>query len=88
VLGEQPVEDIPVLTAKEEAEESRAWRTFSFAGENKQIDLRVLEPYKRVVSHGGYLSQGSRNAIIVFSACFLPDRSRIDYDYVMNNLFM
>ena len=48
---------------------------------------QVIEPYKKVLSHGGYLL-GSSEAIIVFSACFLPDRSRKDYDYVMDNLFM
>ncbi|KAK3864913.1 hypothetical protein Pcinc_029435 [Petrolisthes cinctipes] len=49
--------------------------------------MKVIEPYKKVLSHGGYLP-GNNEAIIVFSACFLPDRSRKDYDYVMDNLFM
>lgn len=47
----------------------------------------MIEPYKRILSHGGYLKSGGHNAIIVFSACHLPDRSRKDYSYVMNNLF-
>lgn len=51
------------------------------------MPAQVIEPYKKVLSHGGYLP-GSNEAIIVFSACFLPDRSRKDYDYVMDNLFM
>lgn len=82
------MEPIPELTAEEERIESRSWKPCLVGGIERRIDLKVLEPYKRVVSHGGYLSQGSHNAIIVFSACFLPDRSRVDYDYVMNNLFM
>lgn len=49
--------------------------------------FQVIEPYKRILSHGGYLKAGGHNAIIVFSACHLPDRSRKDYNYVMNNLF-
>lgn len=49
--------------------------------------IKVIDPYKRVLSHGGYLKAGGYNAIIVFSACYLPDRSRKDYNYVMNNLF-
>lgn len=35
----------------------------------------------------GYYGDGL-NAIIIFSGCFLPDRSRRDYQYVMDNLFM
>lgn len=52
-----------------------------------QSPFQVIEPYKRILSHGGYLKSGGHNAIIVFSACHLPDRSRADYNYVMNNLF-
>ncbi|KAB0368515.1 hypothetical protein FD755_019549, partial [Muntiacus reevesi] len=35
----------------------------------------------------GYYGDGL-NAIIVFAACFLPDSSRADYHYVMENLFL
>lgn len=35
----------------------------------------------------GYYGDGL-NAIIIFSGCYLPDRSRRDYQYVMDNLFM
>lgn len=57
-------------------------------GEQRTIDMRVIEPYKRVLSHGGYLRAGGHTAIVLFSACFLPDKSRVDYDYVMDNLFL
>lgn len=64
-----------------------------------KIDLRVIEPYKKVISHAGYCHpydvgqvssapSGSAPAVIIFSACYLPDRSRRDYDYVMDNLFL
>lgn len=64
-----------------------------------QIDLRVIEPYKKVISHAGYCHHfdpsapapepgESAPAIIVFSACYLPDRSRRDYNYVMDHLFL
>lgn len=64
-----------------------------------QIDLKVIEPYKKVISHAGYCHHfdasapqpkpgESAPAIIVFSACYLPDRSRRDYDYVMDHLFL
>lgn len=64
-----------------------------------QIDLKVIEPYKKVISHAGYCHHFDSSAppphpgeppaaIIVFSACYLPDRSRRDYDYVMDHLFL
>lgn len=45
------------MTAKEELEESRAWREscpIGPEGDVKPIDLKVIEPYKKVISHGGY----------------------------------
>ncbi|XP_018901800.2 protein prune homolog 2 [Bemisia tabaci] len=80
-------EPIPELSAKEELEESRSWQYCTVGGVDRQIDMKVIEPYKRVLSHGGYMTVGSHNAMIVFSACFLPHRSRADYNYVMDNLF-
>lgn len=67
--------------------------------ETAQIDLKVIEPYKKVISHAGYCHHFDPSApgpkpgepapaIIVFSACYLPDRSRRDYNYVMDHLFL
>lgn len=66
-----------------------------------QIDLKVIEPYRRVISHAGYChfmdpanpsfkpdTSDNAPAVIVFSSCYLPDRSRRDYDYVMDHLFL
>lgn len=57
-------------------------------GQTRDIDMKVIEPYKRVLSHGGYLKAGGHNAIVIFAGCYLPDRSRTDYNYVMENLFL
>lgn len=57
-------------------------------GKMRDIDMKVIEPFKRVLSHGGYLNEGGQNAIVIFSSCFLPDRSRADYHYVMDSLFL
>lgn len=81
------VEPIPELTAEEELSESRHWQRCTVAGVERRIDMKVIEPFKRVLSHGGYLNAGAQNAIIVFSACFLPNHGRVDYNYVMDNLF-
>lgn len=85
ILGH--MEPIPEYTADEERRDVRGWRKVMLGGSEREIDMKVIEPYKRVLSHGGYLGSGSRNAIIVFSACFMPHRSRVDYRYVMDNLF-
>lgn len=82
----EPIEE---YTAEEERRDSRNWQKIELpSGKQKTIDMRVIEPYKRVLSHGGYMQAGGHNAIIVFSACFLPDKSRKDYVYVMDNLFL
>lgn len=80
---------IPQYTATEEARDTRSWQKITLPdGRTREIDMKVIEPYKRVLSHGGYLNSGGHNAIVVFSACHLPDRSRKDYHYVMDNLFL
>lgn len=77
---------IPELSLEEERSDLKSWKACTIGGIKRQIDMKVIEPYKRVLSHGGYLTTGSHNAIITFSACFLPHKSRVDY-YVMDNLF-
>lgn len=80
---------IPEYTAAEERRDSRHWQKITLPnGNTREIDMKVIDPYKRVLSHGGYLKAGGHNAIVIFSACHLPDRSRTDYNYVMDNLFL
>uniref|UniRef100_A0A8C5MSC2 Protein prune homolog 2 n=1 Tax=Leptobrachium leishanense TaxID=445787 RepID=A0A8C5MSC2_9ANUR len=80
-------ESIKEYTAEEERADNRLCRTVVIGEQEQRIDMRAIEPYKNVISHGGYYGEGI-NAIIVFSACFLPDSSRSDYNYVMENLFL
>ncbi|XP_072007018.1 protein prune homolog 2 isoform X4 [Engystomops pustulosus] len=80
-------ESIHEYTAEEEREDNKLWRTVIIGDQEQRIDMKVIEPYKKVISHGGYYGEGV-NAIIVFAACFLPDSSRADYNYVMENLFL
>ncbi|XP_063213480.1 bcl-2/adenovirus E1B 19 kDa-interacting protein 2-like protein isoform X1 [Chroicocephalus ridibundus] len=51
----------------------------------ESVDLSVVEPYSRVLSHGGYHGKGF-GAILLFAACHLPDSSIPRYSYVMENL--
>ncbi|KAL5292741.1 PRUNE2 family protein [Megaselia abdita] len=83
-----PTHKIPTYTAEDERRNSRNWQKITLLnGKTREIDMKVIEPYKRVLSHGGYLKAGGHNAIVMFCACHLPDRSRTDYHYVMDNLF-
>ncbi|XP_030213913.1 bcl-2/adenovirus E1B 19 kDa-interacting protein 2-like protein [Gadus morhua] len=66
--------------------EGRRWRRFTVAGQQDHVDMGVLEPYLQVLSHGGYYGDGM-NAIILVSACYLPENTVANYDYVMENLF-
>ncbi|XP_069818705.1 caytaxin isoform X2 [Dendropsophus ebraccatus] len=65
----------------------RLWRTMIIGEQEHRIDLQMIKPYMKVVTHGGYYGEGL-NAIIVFAACCLPDSSCPDYHYIMENLFL
>ncbi|XP_064153121.1 protein prune homolog 2-like isoform X3 [Anguilla rostrata] len=80
------VQPIPEYTAEEERLDARLWRTVVIGEQEHRIDMQSIEPYQKVISHGGYYED--LNAIIVFAACFLPDSSKDDYHYVMENLFL
>uniref|UniRef100_A0A8C8RSQ8 Bcl-2/adenovirus E1B 19 kDa-interacting protein 2-like protein n=2 Tax=Pelusios castaneus TaxID=367368 RepID=A0A8C8RSQ8_9SAUR len=69
-----------------EDKEGRKWRIFLTDEREQKVDLSVVEPYKRVISHGGYYGEGL-NAIILFASCYLPHGSIPDYPYVMEHLF-
>nr|KAF6434219.1 prune-like protein 2 with BCH domain [Molossus molossus] len=49
----QESESIPEYTAEEEREDNRLWRTVVIGEQEQRIDMKVIEPYKRVISHGG-----------------------------------
>ncbi|XP_026205586.1 BCL2/adenovirus E1B 19 kDa protein-interacting protein 2 isoform X2 [Anabas testudineus] len=64
------------------------WRCFSTGDppQESRVNMSVLEPFVRVLSHGGYYGDGM-NDIIVFSSCYLPQNSLQNYQYVMDHLF-
>ncbi|XP_074836819.1 bcl-2/adenovirus E1B 19 kDa-interacting protein 2-like protein isoform X2 [Carettochelys insculpta] len=78
-LSERRVVDV-------EDKDGRKWRIFLTDEREQKVDLSVVEPYKRVISHGGYHGEGL-NAIILFASCYLPHSSIPDYQYVMEHLF-
>ncbi|XP_077328932.1 BCL2/adenovirus E1B 19 kDa protein-interacting protein 2 isoform X2 [Lithobates pipiens] len=81
-----PKGSIPEYTAAEEKEESRRWRMFRIGEQDHRVDMSAIEPYKKVISHGGYYGDGL-NAIIVFAVCFMPESNQPNYRYLMDNLF-
>ncbi|XP_029921459.1 protein prune homolog 2 isoform X2 [Myripristis murdjan] len=83
----EPHEPIPTYSAEEERQDGKLWRTVIIGEQEHRINMKCIEPYQRVISHGGYYGNGV-NAIIVFAACFLPDSDREDYHEVMENLFL
>uniref|UniRef100_A0A8C3AZ91 Protein prune homolog 2 n=1 Tax=Cyclopterus lumpus TaxID=8103 RepID=A0A8C3AZ91_CYCLU len=78
---------IPTYSAEEERQDGKLWRTVVIGEQEHRINMKIIESYMRVISHGGYYSNGV-NAIIVFAACFLPDSDREDYHEIMENLFL
>ncbi|XP_044192092.1 BCL2/adenovirus E1B 19 kDa protein-interacting protein 2-like isoform X1 [Thunnus albacares] len=64
------------------------WRCFSTGDppQESRVNMSVLQPFLRVLSHGGYYGDGM-NDIIVFSSCYLPESSLENYQHVMDNLF-
>ena len=51
--GSTPVEPIPEYTAREEFEDEKNWRSVNIGDKTYRIDMKVIEPYKKVLSHGG-----------------------------------
>ncbi|XP_028282334.1 bcl-2/adenovirus E1B 19 kDa-interacting protein 2-like protein isoform X2 [Parambassis ranga] len=68
--------------------EGTRWRCFSTGVplQESRVNMTVLQPFLRVLSHGGYYGDGM-NDIIVFSSCYLPESHLENYQYVMDNLF-
>ncbi|XP_034735008.1 BCL2/adenovirus E1B 19 kDa protein-interacting protein 2 isoform X2 [Etheostoma cragini] len=80
------VESVQEFSSSEEREEGRRWRVFRFGDQEHRVDMKAIEPYKKVISHGGYYGDGL-NAIIVFAVCFMPESNQPNYRYIMDNLF-
>lgn len=85
-LLQKGVESVQELSAMEEREEGRRWRVFRIGDQEHRVDMKAIDPYKRVISHGGYYGDGL-NAIIVFAVCFMPESNQPNYRYIMDNLF-
>uniref|UniRef100_A0A3Q3XCY3 CRAL-TRIO domain-containing protein n=1 Tax=Mola mola TaxID=94237 RepID=A0A3Q3XCY3_MOLML len=81
----RPADGVGEVDSEGHGNNGRLWRTVLIGEQEHRIDMQVIRPYLRVITHG-YYGEGL-NAIIVFSACYLPDSSSSDYHYIMENLF-
>ncbi|XP_041082240.1 BCL2/adenovirus E1B 19 kDa protein-interacting protein 2 isoform X2 [Polyodon spathula] len=80
------VDSIQEYSSTGKREEGWRWRVFRIGDQDHRVDMKTIEPYKRVISHGGYYGDGL-NAIIVFAVCFMPEGNLPNYRYIMDNLF-
>jgi hypothetical protein len=57
---------IPELSATEERAEARSWRSVVVAGFERRIDMKVIEPYKRVSFSMSlmFISTNQKNALL------------------------
>ncbi|KAK1788830.1 hypothetical protein P4O66_002637 [Electrophorus voltai] len=85
-LLQKGMESVKEYSASDERDEGRRWRVFRIGEQEHRVDMKAIESYKRVISHGGYYGDGL-NAIIVFSVCFMPESNQPNYRYIMDNLF-
>ena len=51
-LGKEQSPTIPELSLEEERSDIKHWKACVISGMKRQIDMKVIEPYKRVLSHG------------------------------------
>jgi hypothetical protein len=83
---ESSVSSIPEYSSREEHEDQRTFRYVSIDGEERRISLKLIEPYRNIVQHGGYTGN-ERTAVIVISAFYLPPKSLLNYQQVIPQLF-
>ena len=83
--------DTPVQQSEQDSFKSTSFRpsrqSIMINDKEYKFDMNVIAPYRQVITHGGYYGEGL-NAIVVFSACYLPDKNQSNYDYIMQNLFL
>lgn len=49
----EPHDPIPTYSAEEERQDVRLWRTVVIGEQEHRINMKIIEPYMRVISHGG-----------------------------------
>lgn len=52
-LLQKGMETVQAYSATEDREEGRRWRVFRVGDQDQRVDMKAIEPYKKVISHGG-----------------------------------
>jgi len=53
----ETTEPIPTYSAEEERQDSKLWRTVIIGEQEHRINMKSIEPYQKVISHGGTLKK-------------------------------
>lgn len=49
----EETEPIPTYSSEEERQDSKLWRTVIIGEQEHRINMKCIEPYQKVISHGG-----------------------------------
>lgn len=49
----EPYDPIPTYSAEEERQDGKLWRTVIIGEQEHRINMKIIEPYMKVISHGG-----------------------------------
>lgn len=63
---------IPTYSAEEERQDGKLWRTVIIGEQEHRINMKLIEPYMKVISHGGdssFVSQ-SEQSFLLSSGCW------------------
>lgn len=63
---------IPTYSAEEERQDGKLWRTVIIGEQEHRINMKLIEPYMKVISHGGdssFVSQ-SEQIFLLSSGCW------------------
>lgn len=50
------MESVQEYSAADERDESRRWKVLRIGEQEHRVDMKAIEPYKKVISHGGQLT--------------------------------
>lgn len=49
----EPYDPIQTYSAEEERQDGKLWRTVIIGEQEHRINMKIIEPYMKVISHGG-----------------------------------
>ncbi|KAG7271546.1 hypothetical protein CRUP_004009 [Coryphaenoides rupestris] len=81
----EPSEPIPSCGGEEERQDGKLWRTVVIGEQEHRINMKSIEPYQKVISHGGGYYGNRVHAIIVYVISTLELMVAEDYMIVYLN---